>query len=211
MGTVVMAVTTNKAEQACNSHHDSIKDGVPKDPTELKVLVSCQKEVKSQRQTAEKNSLLSANLNDYLCHNTELEVTVKLSKREWLKRWRLTSSLDLVANKNATFSEEHWNRRDSFMQYWMANDATDFHGLPQDRELVVALVSLCGKSSSTGSFVSAPYLCIKGLQDKREITTCHAVLSRKSIQERYKPLRICTTEVKLELALPTKKSMVTLI
>ncbi|KAH0544929.1 hypothetical protein FGG08_001009 [Glutinoglossum americanum] len=114
-----------------------------------------------------------------------IEVVQKLSKKEQLKRFSFTSALNWTADGDATFDEAHQSKLKEFLGHWEKNNAIWFHGLPS-RGIVADLVMMTGTNAST-----LPYICIRGLKSDVEITSYHKALSRKSIRERYQPLKIC--------------------
>ncbi|KAF1979831.1 MFS general substrate transporter [Bimuria novae-zelandiae CBS 107.79] len=118
-----------------------------------------------------------------------IPIALRRGKRERLKTFNFTSTLNLMGNDTVTFDEKHWSILSNFMDAWGRNNSLWFHGLPT-RNLSTTLVAISSKNA-TGLANNEPYICIRGLLDENDIVSFHAVLSRDNIRHYYSPLRIC--------------------
>jgi len=178
--------------------YNPIDKGIPSLPATWKFRMPLAKGKQSVNEhgSSQKPSLRAATAkdgqNDASFQTPSINVTVKQRKREQLKTLRFTSTLKLVADENATFQEQHENKLQEFMKFWNIHNADWFHGLPP-RNLCITLVAIVNSVSPTrpSSTGEKPYICIKGLRSEVEIIAFHAILSQRSIREKYKPLQLC--------------------
>ena len=181
----------------------SIENGIPLPPAclaELLPAVEQKEEPQALQKSSQHNNHRLLNKpagTEVISHTpphviTKINVAVKPTVWERLKRCAFTSTRQLVADENATFDGVYWDKLAAFMFAWQQGNAFWFNGLPP-RNIAVTLVSVVDTSSTSKgpSHPSTPYICIKGLRDQKEITAFHAILSQKMIREKYRPLRLC--------------------
>ena len=195
---VIDTETISSVQPPKKPQYDPIDKGIPSLPAAWKFRIPPGKgkrlvnEHGSPQKLSSKAATAKDDRNDASFQTPSMSVTVKQRKREQLKTLRFTSTLKLIADENATFQEQHENKLQEFMKFWDIHNAIWFHGLPP-RNLCITLVAIAKFVSPIrpGSTGEQPYICIKGLRSEAEIIAFHAILSQRSIRERYKPLKLC--------------------
>jgi hypothetical protein len=115
-----------------------------------------------------------------------ISVTIHQSVKERLQHFNLTSTLNLQADEDATFSQEQWDKVIRLSRLLNQNSTVLLRKL-ESQNVVAGLVKIGAPSSADKS----DYICIKGLQKEEDILIFHARVSKKPYRKAYEPLGLC--------------------